>query len=211
MTRAAASFEKACEVHPGSPEAYYWLGADRFHILLHHRSDAEGALPTPEFKALTRGIHEPLEKLIRIDNTNAESHAILGTVIGMEIAQGARSRFWGGRALQKHQRLAVEYGENNPRVQYLLGVSTFQGGKGRESAERALSMLLKAETLFAQEEASDPPPQAPRWGYDHCLVFIGRAYRRLGEPEHAEKYFANALTVNPSSRLAERELASLEQ
>jgi tetratricopeptide (TPR) repeat protein len=211
LTRAATSFQKACAIHCGSPETHYWLGVARFHILLHRRSDSKQDLTTPEFKTLARAVEAPLKEVIRLDKANAESHAILGTVTGMEIARGTRSRFWGGRSLTKHQRLAVEYGENNPRVQYLLGVSTIQGREDPESAKKGLPILLKAESLFARERNADRPPLQPCWGYDHCLVFIGRAYRCLGDPDTAKEYFEKALKVNPSSQLAERELQSSER
>jgi tetratricopeptide (TPR) repeat protein len=211
LIRAASSFQKACDAHSGSPEAYYWLGVARFHILLHRRNDSERALTTSEFEALVKDVQGPLKQALSIDKTNPESHAILGSVIGMEIARHARSRFWGGRALKKHQSLALKYGEDNPRVQYLLGVNTIEASKGLDGVKNGLAILLKAESLYAREKEEDCPPLQPRWGYDHCLVFIGRAYRSLADPGTARQYFEKALKINPSSRLAERELRSLEQ
>ena len=37
--KAADIFQNACTTHPDSYEAHYWLGAARFHIILHRLGD----------------------------------------------------------------------------------------------------------------------------------------------------------------------------
>lgn len=211
LIEAASTLESACGPDSAGPSGCYWLGVARFHVLLHRRSQAEGPLPDEEFEPLADAVHESLENALDIDAEDAESHAILGTLLGMEIAQGTRSGFWGGRALQKHHKLALQYGADNPRVQYLLGVSRIRANKGPEIEEEGLQALLKAELLFVEERGSERSDLLPDWGYDQTLLFIGETYRDRGMKDTARAYFNKALEVNPARERARRGLRSLEE
>lgn len=209
LTNSVNSFQKACTINSTSPEPYYWLCVARFHILLHQTNQSDVNFKESEFKKLAGELEKDLKVSIQIDGKNSETHAMLATLIGMRIAGGLQSPFWAGFSLQKHKRLATDHDEYNPRVKYLLGVNTIKGQKGPDGLKKGLKLLLQAETLFKHEQEEPRSRMQPAWGYDHCLVFIGRAYQELNQIDDAEKYYKKALMINPSCKLAERELEAL--
>jgi tetratricopeptide (TPR) repeat protein len=203
FARAAGTFAKACTQQPDSGTNFYWKGVAEFHRLLHLLGS-----PTNQTEA-TEALQKTITTLttaVKLDGSNAESHALLGTVYGMSIAESPVRAVWLGRRVLSEQDQALEFGPNSPRVQYLLGMShyhapTLWGGKAE-----ALKCLLKAEKLFAAEAGQPAGPVEPRWGQSNCLAFIGKTYDALGKPAEAEKYFQKALEVNPHDKLAQAEL-----
>ena len=204
--KAAKLFDQACRQAPELGTNAYWQGVAEFHRLLYllgtpepqtNRSEAAKTLNTT-IAALTRAV--------TLNERDAESHALLGTVCGMSIAMSPPRALWLGPRVSKHQRKALQYGPANPRVQYLLGMSHYHAGAFGGGKKEALACLLKAEKLYAEEARNPAGPLEPRWGRGSCLAFIGKTYDALGQPANAEKYFRRALELNPQDRLARGEL-----
>lgn len=204
--KAAERFDQACRQAPESGTNAYWKGVAEFHRLLYllgapepqtNRSEAAKAINTT-IAALTR--------TVKLNERDAESHALLGTVCGMSIAMSPPRAIWLGPRVLKHQKKALQYGPANPRVQYLLGMSHYHAGAFGGGKKEALACLLKAEQLYAEEARKTGGPLEPRWGRGSCLAFIGKTYDALGQSADAEKYFHRALALNPQDRLAREEL-----
>ena len=68
---------------------------------------------------------EALTHAVKLDAHHAESHALLGTIYGMKISENMLRAVWLGPRVQSELKLALATGANNPRVQYLLGMSQF--------------------------------------------------------------------------------------
>jgi tetratricopeptide (TPR) repeat protein len=113
---------------------------------------------------------------------------------------------WFGPRVEKHRKMALESGAENPRVRYLLGMCQFHTAKKPAARREALTTLLEAERLFAAEATAPPGPLEPRWGRSSCLTFIGRTYEWLGQRTEAADYFRKALAEHPADRLAKEGL-----
>ncbi|MCG3149807.1 MAG: hypothetical protein PCFJNLEI_03272 [Verrucomicrobiae bacterium] len=203
FARAAETFGRAYAKQPDSGTNLYWKGVAEFHRLLHLLGTATNQ--TAATKALNTAV-ATLTKAVKLDGRNAESHALLGTVYGMSIAESPVRAVWLGRRVMSEQALAVEFGPANPRVQYLLGMSHYHAPAMWGGKTEALACLLKAEKLFAAEAEQPAGPIEPRWGRSNCLAFIGKTYDALGKTDEAEQYFRKALAVNPHDKLAKAEL-----
>jgi hypothetical protein len=147
-----------------------------------------------------------LEIAVKLDERHAESHALLGTLYGMKIdgslLRGARF----GPRVAKHQKKAMEFGAQNPRVRYLLGTCQFHTATKASAQREALTTLLLAESLFAAEAQRAGGPLEPRWGRSSCLTFIGRTYELLGQRMEAADYFRKALAEHPADHVAKEGL-----
>jgi tetratricopeptide (TPR) repeat protein len=186
---------------------YYWLGAAEFHRMLQLRSQPLTPASTLAADAAMEAALAALQTAVKLDERHAESHALLGTLYGMKIngnlVRGARF----GPRLEKHQKKALEFGAQDPRVRYLLGTCQFHTAKKPAGWQEALATLLSAEKLFAAEAQRAAGPLEPRWGRSSCLTFIGRTYERLGQRAEAADYFRKALAENPADHAAKEGLA----
>ena len=148
-----------------------------------------------------------LETAVRLDERHAESHALLGTLYGMKIngnlLRGARF----GPRVGKHQKKAMEFGAQDPRVRYLLGTCQFHTATKPADRREALTTLLTADRLFAAEAQRAGKPLEPRWGRSSCLTFIGRTFELLGQRAEAADYFRKALAEHPADHVAKEGLA----
>lgn len=204
---AADKVRRATRCPDASALTFYWLGVVEFHRMLHLESPAGGAPRTALAAAAREEAVRALRQALQRDPTNAECHALLGTLHGMKIAGNVLRAAWFGPRIQRHQRTALAHGPDNPRVQYLLGACQFHTAKGSTERRQALATLLAAERLFAAEAERPATPLEPRWGYSSCLTFIGRTYELLEQPRHAADYFHKSLAQQPSDHLARAGLA----
>jgi tetratricopeptide (TPR) repeat protein len=204
---AAELFWQAATNAPDSCTNYYWLGVAEFHHMLQLRS--QPLTPTNASVADTAmdAALAALETALKLDERHAESHALLGTLYGMKIngslLRGARF----GPRVGKHQKKAMEFGAQNPRVRYLLGTCQFHTATKPSAQREALVTLLLADSLFAAEAQRAGGPLEPRWGHSSCLTFIGRTYELLGQRAEAADYFRKALAEHPADHLAKEGLA----
>lgn len=200
---AADLCKQACTKASATATNYYWLGAAEFHRMLQLlglRTSSTNKLAAET--ALDAAV-DALTHAVQIDSSHAESHALLGTLYGMEISENMFRAAWLGPRVQHEQKLALATGAKNPRVQYLLGMSQFYTACRTASRREALTTLLAAEKLFEAEAGVPAAPLEPRWGHDSCLTFIASSYEKLGQRTDAENYFRKALALHPQDGLAQ--------
>ena len=204
---AAELFRQATTNTPASCTSYYWLGAAEFHRMLQLRSLPPSPTNTLAAEAAMDAALAALEKAVKLDEQHAESHALLGTLCGMKINGNLLRGVRFGPRVARHQKKAMEFGVQDPRVRYLLGTCQFYTAKKPAGWQEALATLLSAEELFAAEARHAGGPLEPRWGRSSCLTFIGRTYERLGQRAEAAAYFRKALAEHPADHVAKEGLA----
>ncbi len=208
---AAELFREACTNAPASSTNFYWLGAAHFHRMLQLKTLPSQRTNQHAADAAMDAALAALNTAVKLDERDAESHALLGTLYGMKIdgnwVRGARF----GPRLQKHRKQALKCGAENPRVRYLLGTCQFHTAKEPSAQREALASFLAAEKLFKAENERVAGPLEPRWGYSSCLTFIGRTYELLGERIKAADYFRLALARQPTDHLAREGLARVTE
>jgi tetratricopeptide (TPR) repeat protein len=204
---AAELFRQACAREPDSSVNFYWQGAAWFHRLLQLRGEPAADATTKAAAVAMEKSLAALETAVQLDGRQAECHAMLGTLYGMQIQGSVLGALRFGPSVAKHQKLALQYGADNPRVRYLLGAGLFHTATDEASRREALTTLLAADKLFAAEARRPARRFDPRWGHDSCLTFIGRTYEMLGPREAAAAYFRKALALHPSDQIAVAGLA----
>jgi tetratricopeptide (TPR) repeat protein len=207
FAKSALDFRKATDADPHSALAFYWLGAARFHRMLHLRNQ-ETPKSDEADEAMQHAI-EAFETALTMTPGDAECHALLGTLYGMKIQGGLLRAIRYGPRVQNHQKEALRNGRSNPRVRYLLGTGLFHTAKDEPGYRQALEELIAAEKLFITESEKAPAPFAPRWGLSSCRTFIGRTLVILGEKERAAEYFRKALAEHPNDHIARAELSRI--
>jgi tetratricopeptide (TPR) repeat protein len=209
FAKAAETFQQVCTEQPDSYEAHYWLGAARFHIVVHRLSDEENPPNPAQSRRLISEAAAPLRCAVKLNGCDSESHALLSTLIGIQIAGNPKSALWLGHRTTYHRRHALRNDSENPRAYYLIGTSYFNAPGILGGREKGLEFFLKAEKLFKQESEEGTEALQPAWGYSSCLTFIGRTYREMGRSKQAEAYFRKALSVNPQDKMAQKGLEAL--
>jgi len=208
---AAELFRQASTNTPTSSTYSYWLGTSEFHRMLQLRSLPPSHTNTLAAEAAMDAALAALEIAVKLDERDAESHALLGTLYGMKINGNLLRAALFGPRVAKHQKRAMEFGAEDPRVQYLLGTCLFHTAKKRAEQREALTTFLAAEKLFAAEAKHAGGPLEPRWGRSSCITFIGRTYELLDQRAEAADYFRRALAAHPADRLAKEGLARVAE
>jgi tetratricopeptide (TPR) repeat protein len=208
---AAKLFRQAATNMTVSCSNYYWLGAAEFHHMLQLRSlpltPASGRTADAAMDAAVAA----LETAVKLDERHAESHALLGTLYGMKINGNLLRAARFGPRVARHQKTAMQFGAQNPRVRYLLGTCQFHTATKPSAQREALATLLAADMLFATESQRVGGPLEPRWGRSSCLTFIGRTYEQLGQRAEAANYFRKALAEHPADHIAQEGLARVAE
>lgn len=208
---AAELFRQATTNAPQSSTNFYWLGAAHFHRMLQLQHQPAARSNALAAAAARDAALDALEQAVTLNPRDAESHALLGTLYGMKIDGNLIRGVRFGPRVAEHRKKALEWGAQNPRVQYLLGTCQFHTANKATEHREALATFLKAERLFAAEAFAPAGPLEPRWGYAPCLTFLGRTYERLGDRAQAAEYFRQALARHPSDHLARDGLARVTE
>ena len=150
-------------------------------------TDMDGAL------AVLEEAQSFLERSIGIEPI-PESHALLSSVLGMQIVSDVQGMTLGMRSdgeLAKARRL----GPGNPRVRLLEGIATVHKPEMWGGGHRAaLAHFLAAIELFAED---DPETPLPAWGHAEAYAWLGQTYVALGRMDEAREAYARALEVAP--------------
>lgn len=206
LTAAAGLFRRAAAAAPANSANVYWLGVAEFHRLLHLEHSSGGSAKPEAVEAARDSAIEALTAAVTLNDADAESHALLGTLYGMKISGNPLRGAKFGPRVAKHLAKALQHGARNPRVLYLLGTGRFhRAGKPAEWSE-ALTTLQSAESLFAAEAKKKAGPLDPRWGLSSCRTFIGRTLEKLGRRDEAAAYFRQSLAIHPQDRMAQEGL-----
>lgn len=151
-----------------------------------------------------------LEKAISAAPDWGELYALYATMLGFEIALDPNSAMTLGMKSFQNFGEAIAKTPDDPRVNLLKGQGdlftpeAYGGG-----AEKAITSLTKAISLFEQEKVSDP--MLPSWGHEEAHTYLGMAYLQKKEIEKAREHFQKALEINPDFGLAADELAKLDK
>ena len=123
-----------------------------------------------------------------------ESHALLATVLGMQITDDAQAMTL-GMQLEVEWGRARALGPANPRVGLLEGISAFHTpamyGGGDATALRHFQRAIER---FAED---DPPPPLPAWGLPEAHAWLGQTYQAMGRAEEARAEYRRALELEP--------------
>lgn len=206
----AEQFLRSVEPHEPQdrPVWLYWLGVIRFHALLGHQARVDPsfeAIPADQLEA----VQSVWDELLRLDPFHAEAHAVTGTLWGMRVGRSPWRAIRWGPAIQRHQRMALQWGGDNPRVLYLRGAALAKVASNTQSLAKAAEVLRKAEERFKAEAVRPALPGEPRWGYGDCLTFLGEVEERLGRIAEAQEAYQRALQVHPGHPMARYRLARL--
>ncbi len=210
MSAAAALFDEARGAAPDSRLAHYWAGVAAFHAALMTLGggDDEGVRRAEPF--LDRAT-AALQRATALDRGDAESHALLGAIVGLRMAASPSTWLWRGPAWQRHRRQALRFGADNPRIHYLAGMSALHAPAPFGGARKARDSLVRAAQLFEAERAAEGSPTAPRWGYDHCQAFLGKVYEAMEDRERAATHYRRSLAANARHPVALEGLARCMQ
>lgn len=134
-----------------------------------------------------------LERSIGIEPI-PESHALLSSVLGMQIVSDADAMTLGMRSDNEMGR-ARRLGPRNPRVRLLEGIAAVHKpemwGGGHKAA---LAHFLAAIELFGEDEPEMP---LPAWGHAEAYAWLGQTYAALGKVDEARDAYERALEVAP--------------
>lgn len=208
---AARLFQQASTNQPVSSTNFYWLGVAHFHQMLQWQNAPGAATNRPAVQATLDAALEAFTQAVALEDRDAESHALLGTLYGMKIKGSLARAAWFGPRVVKHRDRAIACGPDNPRVRYLTGMAQFHTAAKPQEHRAALTTLLAAAKLFDAEAQRPPAPLEPRWGRSSCLTFIGRTYEGLGQPDQAAGYYQKALEAHPADHLARAGLGRVQK
>jgi tetratricopeptide (TPR) repeat protein len=181
----------------------YWRATALFHAILALREEANKQATTLR-KSLNKPAVQSLQTVLNHDPNNSDGHAMLAVLYGMSISQHPLQALRLGPGVLRHRKAAALGRATNPRVSYLEGVALLDRTKDAQDIEKALRILLEAETLFNQEATVSRAPWEPDWGHEHNRMFIGEAYEKLGQWAKAMEWFEQASGVAPNlTRAAE--------
>ena len=152
------------------------------------------AVPADDRAALLDDAVDLLTRDLEADDGNAESHALLASVYGMQIDSAWKGMTLGRRASRASAR-ALELAPGNPRVLLQDGVGKlhtprmFGGG-----ADRAEAMLHRALAAFRTE----PPDRPwPRWGLIDAYAWLGQISVERDDLAAARRHYGQALDLEP--------------
>ena len=151
-------------------------------------------VPADDRAALLDDAVELLTRNLESDDGNAESHALLASVYGMQIDSAWKGMTLGRRASRASAR-ALELAPGNPRVLLQDGVgklhtpAMFGGG-----ADRAEAMMLRAVAAFRTEPRDRP---WPRWGLVDAYAWLGQINVERDDLAAARRYYEQALDLEP--------------
>ncbi|HYM59918.1 MAG TPA: hypothetical protein VEZ11_03380 [Thermoanaerobaculia bacterium] len=148
-------------------------------------------------KALLGDGRNRLEAVLKSNPKNAEAHALLGSLLGAQIAfERGRAAELGMRSSRERQA-ARDLEPGNPRVLLLEGTSLFhtppEYGGGPDVAEPILRHALQA---FESEPVERP---WPNWGRFDAHVWLGQLLEKAGKREAARSEYLEAQKLAPRS------------
>lgn len=150
-------------------------------------ADADGAL------AILAEAQSFLERSIEVEPI-PESHALLSSVLGMQIVSEADAMTLGMQSGVEMGR-ARALGPQNPRVRLLEGIAAFHTPEMWGGGHRAaLGHFQAAIELFADDAPETP---LPAWGHAEAYAWLGQAYAAMGKVDEAREAYERALEEEP--------------
>ena len=154
-----------------------------------------GSATADERDALLEEAVELLREDLADNDTNAESHALLASVYGMQIGDSASKGMTLGMRASRASARALDLEPANPRVLLQGGVGKLHTprmfGGGEEKAE---ALMWRAVRAFRTE----PPDRPwPRWGLIDTYAWLGQIMVRRGDLGAARQYYMQVLEIEP--------------
>ena len=147
---------------------------------------------------------EALEQNVEAKPDDAESRALLASVMGMQI-EGSMFRAMSlGPKSSSHLERAEAVAPENPRVALLQGIkamytpSMFGGG-----VDKAQAKFDRAHELFEKQAADGP---WPNWGLVDTYAWRGRLAAKRGDKAGARALYERALELKPNANWIRYEL-----
>ena len=162
------------------------------------RLATQPAVPKAEQHDLLEDAVKQLQLVLKAGPQNAEAHALLGSVYGLQIAESpiTKGMTLGPRATAALDR-AAQIDATSPRVLLLQGVSAFNTpaifGGGTDKAERLLRRSLER---FGVESAGK---EWPNWGRFDAHAWLGQALLEKGDRAGARAAYDKAREIAPDS------------
>ncbi|MGD8305744.1 MAG: tetratricopeptide repeat protein [Ignavibacteria bacterium] len=150
---------------------------------------------TEKFKEFIKSAQEILKSLLKENDKDVESLALLGTVYGIQVSlDPTLGPTYGAQSVTLVSQ-ALGLAPDNPRVLMLNGISKFNtpdfyGGSRTEALKYFSTSIEKFEEKSANAEEIN-------WGYMEACAWQGRAYESLGEFESALNSYQKALDAEP--------------
>ena len=152
------------------------------------------AVPADDRAALLDDAVDLLTRDLEADDENAESHALLASVYGMQIDSAWKGMTLGRRASRASAR-ALELAPGNPRALLQDGVGKLHTpGMFGGGADRAEAMLHRALAAFRTEPRDRP---WPRWGLIDAYAWLGQISVEREDFDAARRHYEQALDVEP--------------
>lgn len=150
-------------------------------------TDADGAM------AMLAEAQSLLERSIEI-RPIAESHALLSSVLGLQIVDQSQAMTLGMQSgIEMGNARAL--GPRNPRVRFVEGLSAFHTPEMWGGGHRAaLGHFEAAIELFAGDEPETP---LPAWGHAEAYAWLGQTHAALGDVDEARAAYERALEIAP--------------
>ena len=139
---AAELFRQASTNAPTNVTNFYWLGTAQLHRMLQLQNAPAPRTNEAAARATLDAAVDALTLAVKLDERHAESHALLGTLYGMKINGSVVRAAWFGPRVVRHRGQALEFGANDPRVQYLLGMCQFHTAKKPKAWRETLTAAL---------------------------------------------------------------------
>ena len=152
---------------------------------------------------------EAVQISIKEKDDFADSHALLASILGIEIGFKPNLGMTNGMKSAQELEKAKKLSPSNPRIYMIEGTSKLYTPKMfGGSVDKALALFEKSAELFEKEESKGIYPD---WGKDEVYVWIGNAYREKKEDSKAEEFYRKALEINPECGWAKHLLGEFEQ
>ena len=138
---------------------------------------------------------ELLRAELELNQENAEAHALLGGLYGLQIGNSAWKGMTLGRRASQALDRARELAPANPRGLLLDGVSKLNTPRMFGGGERKAEALLQRALAAFGTEPPDRP--WPRWGRSDVHAWLGQIMLRRGNLAAARRHYAQALEIEP--------------
>ncbi len=186
--------------------SYYYQGLINYKLAIFHIQKKERG----KAKKLINDAIKILEASINLRDNFSESHALLGTLLGMKISfYPFLSPFLGYRSFSEFE-IAINSDSKNPRNYLLRGITYFHTpsifGGGISNAKNDFEYAIK---LFEEEKKGNPI--LPSWGLCEAYTWLGLCYLKNREREMAKETFLKGLEKCPEYKWLKLNLDKIKE
>lgn len=201
LDQGLSLLEEGRSQHRNNPLLNYYSGLANYRFANYFMETANNKMVKSHLEKAIRY----LQKSIKLNKSDPESHALLASCYGMKISTNPFLAMTMGPRSAQEFKIAEKLNSKNPRLYLLRGVGKyftpklFGGGK-----EKALTDLQKAARLFRHETV--PDSLRPRWGRIELHAWMGKIYLELDKFAEAREHLRVALAIEPEFKWVKIEL-----